>query len=129
MFAAFLRAMGLTTGIAWGCLALPLYVLGEPTVLWGVVVGWLVAAFCFTAGFYTVCRTFHRSPRALMISIFGGMLARLVVIGVVMVLLLRLTDLSMVSLLSSLLGFYVLYLIVELYFVHTRLQSRKEPYS
>jgi hypothetical protein len=57
------------------------------------------------------------------------MLARLVVIGVVMVLLLRLTDLSMVSLLSSLLGFYVLYLIVELYFVHTRLQSRKEPYS
>jgi len=123
MFAIFLKTIGIITLLVWGCMALPLYFYAEPMMIWGVVAGWLVSALCFTTGYYAVCRSFQRSSRALMISLFGGMLARLVFIGVVVLLLVQLTSLHVVSLLSSLLGFYVVYLIIELYFVHNRLQS------
>lgn len=128
MFVAFLKTIGVITGIVWGFLAVPLYLLADAVTVWGVVVGCFVAIVCFTAGFYAVCRSFHRSSQALMISIFGGMLARLVFIGATVILLRRLTPLHMGSLLSSLLGFYLMYLIIELYFVHNRL-GRKERYS
>ena len=128
MFTIFLKTIGISTLLAWGCIALPLYFYADAMMVWGVVAGCLVAALCFTTGFYAVCRSFHRSSRALMLSLFGGMLVRLVFIGVVVVLLVQLTSLHVVSLLTSLLGFYVVYLIIELYFVHNRLQSREEHY-
>jgi hypothetical protein len=128
MFLPFLKTIGIATGVAWVCMALPLYFLGEPRMVWGVVIGCLVSAFCFTLGFYVMCRSFQRSSKALMLSVFGGMLARLVFIGVVMILLIRWTTLPTVSVFASLLGFYILYLIIELYFVHNRLNSQKERY-
>jgi hypothetical protein len=126
MFSAFLKMMGITTGIAWGAIALPLYFLARPVIVWGVVAGCILAAFCFTAGFYAVCHTFQRSFSTLMIAIFGGMLARLILIGAIFILLINLTSLHVTSFLVSLLGFYVVYLIIELYFVNSRLHRREE---
>jgi len=107
-------------------MALPLYFLAEPMIVWGSLLGWVLSAICFTAGFYAVCRAFHRSFRVLMITVFGGMLARLLFVGVAFVLLMTLTSLHVVSFLSSLLGFYMLYLVIELHFINSRLQSREE---
>jgi hypothetical protein len=58
-----------------------------------------------------------------MITVFGGMLARLLFIGAMFVLIVIRTPLHPVSFLSSLLGFYTLYLVIELYFVHNRLRN------
>lgn len=121
--------MGVVTGIAWGLMAVPLYLLAESRVVWGMLLGWGLAALCFTAGFYALCRYFRYSLEALMITVFGGMLARLLFIGAVFLLLAKLTTLHRVSFVSSLMGFYVLYLIIELYFVNTRLSSQGGYYS
>lgn len=129
MFLAFLKIMGVATGLAWGLMAVPLYALAEPRVVWGILVGWVLAALCFTVGFYALCRYFHRSFKALMITVFGGMLARLFFIGTIFFLLAKLTTLHTVSFVSSLMGFYILYLIIELYFVNTRLQNQGGYYS
>ena len=129
VFLAFLKTMGITTGIAWGLLALPLYFLAEPMIVWGVLVGCILSALCFTTGFYTVCRSFRRSFQALIITVFGGMLARLLFIGVIFVLIVTLTSLHVVSFLSSLLGFYTLYLVIELYFVNNRLRSQEDSHG
>jgi hypothetical protein len=126
VFLAFLKTIGITTGVAWGCLALPLYFLAEPMIIWGSVLGCALSAVCFTAGFYAVCRTFHRSFQALMLTVCGGMLARLLVVGATFMLLMTLTSLHVVSFLSSLLGFYIMYLIIELHFINSRLQSQEE---
>jgi hypothetical protein len=115
--------MGLTTGVVWGVMALPLYFFAEPTIIWGALGGCLLSAVCFTAGFYAVCRTFHDSIHTLMIAVFGGMVARLVLIGGIFLLVVTLTSLHAISFLFSLLGFYVLYMIIELYFVKNRLHS------
>lgn len=123
MFRDFVKWMTAVTGIVWVLLALPLYFLGEPTIVWGIIVGCLLPALCFMAGFYTLCRSFHRSLNTLMQAVFGGMLIRLLIIGAAFVMIVKLTELHLVSFLSSLLGFYILYLIIELYFVNGRLQS------
>jgi hypothetical protein len=128
MFLAFLKMMSVTTGIAWGLIAILLYYLANPVIVWGVLVGWLLSATCFTTGFYAICRSFQRSFRVLMITIFGGMLARLVFIGAIFILLVNLTSLHVTSFLVSLLGFYVVYLIIELHFVHSKLH-RWEKHS
>jgi hypothetical protein len=126
MFPAFLKTMSITTGIIWALIALPLYYLAEPIIVWGVFVGFLLSAVCFTAGFYAVCRSFQRSFRALMITVFGGMLVRLFLIGAIFMLLVNLTSLHVTSFLASLLGFYVVYLAIELYFVNNKLHRREE---
>ncbi len=126
MFLTFLKWMMAVTGIAWLLLALPLYILGESTVVWGVVVGCILPALCFVAGFYSIYRYFHLSLQKLMVVFFSGMLVRMLFIGAVLVLILLLTELHVISFLASLMGFYILYMILELYFVNSRLQRAEE---
>lgn len=90
-------------------------------MIWGAISGFLLSAFCFTAGFYATYRSFHASLNSLMIAVFGGMLARLFLIGAVFLVVVWWTPLHVVSFLVSLLGFYVLFLVIELYFVKQRL--------
>ena len=90
-------------------------------MVWGAIGGFLLAAFCFIAGFYAIYRSFHASLNSLMIAVFGGMLARMVLIGAIFLLIVSWTSWHVTSFISSLLGFYVLFLVIELYFVKQRL--------
>jgi hypothetical protein len=60
-----------------------------------------------------------------MMAFFGGMLLRLFLIGAALIGILKLTQLHLVSVVVSLLGFYTLYLILEIYFVNGRLHQVK----
>ncbi len=126
LFHDFMRWLLLVTAAAWLLLAAPLYFLGEPKILWGAIVGCLLPALCFVVGFYSMCRNLHRSLNKLMVAFFGGMLARMLFIGLAFFLILLLTQLHVASLLTSLFGFYFLYLILELYFVNGRFKRTKE---
>ncbi len=123
MFLTFAKIVGLTTGIVWGLMALPLYFLADPKMIWGVISGCVVSAICFTVGFYAVCQTLEASFNTLMLAVFGGMLIRLLFIGAIFLLIVSVTSLHVFSFLASLLGFYALYMVIELYFVKTRFQS------
>lgn len=101
----------------WLLLALPLYFFAEPQVIWATIGGFVLSAICFTTGFYAICRSFHASLNSLMLAVFGGMLARLVLIGAILLIVVSWTSLHIMSFLSSLFGFYVLFLVIELYFV------------
>jgi hypothetical protein len=125
MFIDSLKLLGITTGTVWCFLALFLYWLGDPRIVWGTLVGWALPALCFVAGFYILCRTFHLPLQKLMMAFFGGMLVRLLLIGTALIGILKLTQLHLVSVVASLLGFYVLYLIIEIYFVNGRLHRGK----
>ena len=123
MFLAFIKIVAITTGIVWGLMALPLYWFAEPTITWAAVVGCLLSALCYTAGFYAVCRSIHDSNQTLMLMVVGGMVARLLFIGAMVVLVVTLTSLHVASFLGSLLGFYIVYLAIELYVIKTRYHS------
>ena len=126
MFTLFFKWMVALTGLAWVALAVPLYSWGQPAITWGVLFGCLLSAICFIAGFYSVCRSFHLPMQKFMVVFMSGMLARLFFVGIVFFLMLWLTQLHVASFLVSLLGFYILYLVLELYFVNNRLHNVKE---
>ena len=126
MFITFLKWLMALTAIVWILLTIPLYIVGKPEMVWAVLIGWGLSALSYVVGFYLVCRSVDAPLNRFMLVFFGGMLARLMVIGVVFLLILLLTQLHVGGFLASLLGFYVLYLILELYFVNSRLRSAPE---
>ncbi len=126
LFHHFMKWLLLMTSVSWLLLAVPLYLLGEAKIVWGAIVGCFLPALCFIVGFYSMCRNMHRPLNNLMIAFFGGMLARMVFIGLAFFLILWLTQLHVVSLLISLFGYYFLYLALELYFVNGRFKHIKE---
>ncbi|MCZ6873114.1 MAG: hypothetical protein O7G88_06235 [bacterium] len=117
MYVDCLKIAGISTGVVWLLLVLPLYFLAEPQVIWATIGGFVLSAICFTTGFYAICRSFHDSFNSLMLAVFGGMLARLVLIGAILLMVVSWTSLHIMSFLASLFGFYVLFLVIELYFV------------
>lgn len=120
MFFRFLKVLGVTTACAWLGLLPFLYVYAQSPVVWGTTVGWLLPVICFVPGFYAIAWAYDRPLRPFLLAVFGGMLARLCFIGVSVVLLLKLTALHVPSLLLSLVGFYILYLAIEIYFLNRR---------
>lgn len=124
MFLDFLKMLGIILSIVWILLVLVLYFLAQSMLFKEVLIGCLLPVACFIPGFYAVSWAFNRSFRPFMIAVFGGMLVRLLFIGTAFVLIAKLTQLHISSLLFSLFGFYTLCLVVELYFINTKLQHR-----
>jgi hypothetical protein len=67
--------------------------------------------------FYTLSKADHQDLILFMQAFMVGMLVRLLVVGVIIFLLIKFTNVHLTSFVFSLFGFYMLYLIIELYFV------------
>jgi len=126
MFIDFLKILGITLGVAWSLIIPLFYFLAQAVLIKEILIGCLLPVVCFILGFYAVSWAVHRPLRPFMIAVFGGMLVRLLVIGIAFILLVKLAQLHVSRLLFSLLGFYTLCLVVELYFVNNRIRYREE---
>jgi hypothetical protein len=124
MFIDFLKILAITLGIAWSLLIPLLYFLAQAVLIREVLIGCLLPVVCFILGFYAVSWAVYRPLRPFMIAVFGGMLVRLLVIGTTFMLLVKLAQFHVLSLLFSLIGFYTLCLMVELYFFNNRIRYR-----
>lgn len=126
MFIDFLKILGITLGIVWVLLLPLLYFLAQSVLIREVLIGCFLPVVCFVLGFYAVSWAVDRPLRPFMIAVFGGMLVRLLLISTIFILLVKLTQVHVSSLLFSLIGFYTLCLVVELYFVNSRIRYREE---
>lgn len=126
MFIDFLKILGIALGIVWILLIPLLYFLAQSVLIREVLIGCFLPVACFVLGFYAVSWAVDRPLRPFMIAVFGGMLARLFLISTIFILLVKLTQFHVSSLLFSLIGFYTLCLVVELYFVNNRIRYREE---
>ena len=126
MFTDFLKMLGMSLGIIWALLLPLLYLLTPSVLIREVLIGCFLPVVCFILGFYAIAWAVHRPWCPFMIAVFGGMLIRLLLIGTIFVLLVKMAQLHVSSLLFSLVGFYTLCLVVELYFVSNRVRYREE---
>jgi len=126
MFFDFLKILGVTLSIVWGLLISFLYFFEQSILLKEIFVGCFLPVVCFIPGFYAVSWAVDRPFRPFMIAVFGGMLIRLVFIGIGFVLIVTLTKLHVSSLSFSLVGFYTLCLVVELCFVKAKYNIDEE---
>lgn len=126
MFLDFLRMLGSILTIVWVLLVSLLYFLPESMFLKEILIGCSLPVVCFIPSFYAVSWAFNRPFRPFIITVFGGMLVRFLFIGTAFIFIVTLTKLHMPSLLFSLVGFYSLCLVVELYFINSKLHRREE---
>ena len=126
MFLDFLKILGTILSIVWILLISSLYFFAKSIFFKEIFIGCLLPVVCFILGFFAVSWAFNRPFRPFMIAVFGGMLVRLLFISTVFILIVSLTKLHMPSLLFSLIGFYTLCLVVELYFINHNIQRREE---
>jgi Ca2+/H+ antiporter len=124
MFLDFLKILGTILTIVWVSLILLLYFLDKSMLFKEILIGCLLPVVCFIPGFYAVSWAVNRPFRPFLIAVFGGMLVRLLFIGTAFMLIATLTQLHMASLLFSLVGFYTLCLVVELYFINSKTYRR-----
>jgi hypothetical protein len=125
MFFEFLKILGVALGVVWLCLILLLYWLAQLGFMREILLGCVLPVVSFIPGFYAIAWAMHRPVRPFMIAVFGGMLIRLFFIGIAFMLLVRITQLHVASFLFSLIGFYMLCLGVELYFVNSKIRYRE----
>ncbi len=126
MFLDFLKILGIILTVVWVSLILFLYFLDKSMLFKEILIGCLLPVVCFIPGFYAVSWAVNRPFRPFLIAVFGGMLVRLLFIGTAFMLIATLTQLHMASLLFSLVGFYTLCLVVELYFINSKTHRREE---
>jgi len=126
MFFDFLKILGTTLSIVWGFLISFLYFFEQSILLKEIFVGCSLPVVCFIPGFYAISWAVDRPFRPFIIAVFGGMLIRLVFIGIAFILIVTLTKLRVSSLLFSLVGFYTLCLVVELCFVKAKYNTDGE---
>ena len=117
MFNSFLKVAGVATVVAWLLLAPLLLAFATPEVLWWAVVGCVPSALCFIYEFYTLSKADRQDMMSFMQAFLGGMVVRMLVVGVILFLLIKFTNVHLTSFVFSLFGFYLLYLVIELYFV------------
>ena len=124
MFFGFLKILGVTLSITWVLLILFLCFFEQLILLKEIFVGCFLPVVCFIPGFYAISWAVDRPFRPFMMAVFGGMLIRLVFIVIAFIVIVTLTKLHVTSFLFSLIGFYTLCLVVELYFVNSKIQHR-----
>jgi hypothetical protein len=129
MFSLFLKIASIATIGVWVLLGLPLYFFGSAPILGGALIGCVLPALGFIAGFYAVCWALHRAVRPFLIAVLGGVFLRFVVIGLTFVFLMRATNIHVYSFVFSLVGFYSLYMAIELYLLHNNQQRLEGSYT
>ena len=117
LFKRFLKVAGLATVLSWLLLAPLLLIFATPEILWWAAVGCAPSALCFIYEFYTLCKADRQDLMSFMQAFLGGMVVRMFVVGVILFLLIKFTNVHLASFVFSLFGFYLLYLVIELYFV------------
>lgn len=117
MFKSFLKVAGLATVLAWLLLAPLLSMVATPEVLWWAIAGCVPSALFFVYEFYTLSKADRQDLTAFMQAFLGGMVVRMLVVGAILFLLIKFTNVHLPSFVFSLFGFYLLYLVIELYFV------------
>lgn len=117
-------AIALIAGMVVG--AYPVYAAwGWPSLVAGLV-GCAISTANVVAGTVSIVWSFDKPQPVFLKAILGGMAARMMVIFIALILLVKMTDLPVLPLVGSMFAFYIVFQVLELSFVVNRGQVQKE---
>lgn len=122
----FLKGVALTFGVVAVVSAYPIMQWGTPEVLWALVAGAVLSTLNVIAGVLAIEYAFSRSYTTFLKVVLGGMGVRLLVLLGMMLLLILVVRMHTVALTVSLLGFYAVYLVLEVTFIQRKFDAKNE---
>lgn len=117
----FVRQVVIAAVIAGLVAAYPLYVYGSPRLVWSVVAGCGVCILNVLAGCWAIAWAVRKPRKVFFPAVFGSMGIRTAVIGVVVLALVKATDVHVAGFIGSLFGFFFLFQTMEVLFLTRRL--------
>jgi hypothetical protein len=120
----FPRRVAVTLALVAGGAAYPLLLWGTPEIYWGVGVGALLSTANVLIGYWTIERTFHRSHTTFMKAVIGGMGLRMAGMIGAMLLCLAVLKLHTIAFTTSLLGLYVIFLVLEILYLQNKVNTQ-----
>ena len=124
-FTGFLKQVGIALATALVIGVYPLYVYGDPGLILSVAVGCGICTANVLAGSLSILFGFDKPNQDFLKILFGGMLARMMAIGIVVFVLVKFTSIQVFGLILSLFVFYVLFQIIEIRFLMRCLPGRQ----
>ncbi len=122
---SFPKRILLTLGIITALGLYPLIVYGTPEIRAGIIVGCIISVLNVLFGYFSIEYAFDKSNKTFMKAVLGGMGIRLVVSLTAVLVLIEVFDFHIVSLVSSLLLFYFIFMLYEILFYNKKLSLRK----
>jgi hypothetical protein len=99
--------------------------LGDKSLVWGVVSGYLVSLVNILFAFYSIKWAFDKPNTTFFTVILGGMGVRFLILLTALLFVWKFTQIPMVGFVVSLIGFYITLQIFEIRFIQKELNNRK----
>jgi hypothetical protein len=122
----FVRQVGVVVLAACLIAVYPLSVYGSPRLTWSIAVGGGIGVLNAVAGCMAISWAFRRTSKVFFKTVFGSMGVRMALIGVVVALLVKFTDIHLAGFIGALFGSYVVFQTMEVLFLVRRLPRLKE---
>ena len=124
--ARFPRQVALTLVGASALAAYPLSRYGSPEVITGAAVGALLSTLNVLLGFFAIEYAFDKPYSVFLKAVLGGMGVRMALLLGVLIVLILVFKMHTVALTVSLLGLYVVFLVMEILFLQKKVLLRNQ---
>ena len=122
----FPRQVAVTLIVGAVLSAYPLWRWGSLEIIEAVAAGALLSTLNVLAGYVTIEYSFDKSHTTFLKAMLGGMGIRMVVMLAALVVLIKLVGMHAAALTSSLFGFYIVYLILEVLFIQRKVHVKNQ---
>ena len=104
----------------------PVYRYATELQAWSVLSGYIIALLNALVGYKLTELAFNKPVKSFMVIIFGGMGVRMIFIALVILILLYFAKLDEVSLVASVFFFYMLFVVLEINYLHKKQLAAKK---
>lgn len=122
----FPKQVFLTLAAGGGLSAYPLLKFASLEIIEAAAMGALLSTANVLAGYFAIEYSFEKSHTTFLKAMVGGMGIRMILMLVALVVLIKVFNMHAVALTSFLLGFYVVYLVLEIMFIQKKVLIRNQ---
>lgn len=103
----------------------PLIKFGTPEIIAGIVAGCIISIFNVLLGYFSIEYAIDKSNNTFLKAVLGGMGIRLIASLVAVLILIQVYEYHILSLVTSLLIFYFIFMLYEIMFFNKKLSLKK----
>lgn len=116
----------LTLLIIGGVASVPLLRYGTPEIIEGAIAGAFLATINVLLGYAAIAYAFDKSTTTFFKVVVGGMGIRLLLLALALVAAIKAFKLDIVALISAMGIFYAAYLVIEILYIHKKVNSKHQ---
>lgn len=117
---SFIRNVLIASLISMVLASYPAVVYLTKTQIYSVITGYFISLINALIGYKMNEAAFNKSVKSFMVLVFGGMGLRILIVGIMLLMILYFTGLDSISMISSVFFFYVVFISIEVMYLHKK---------